>query len=63
MDTVSITLVVILDLTHLAAWVDLPSILKHIYYLPTGGDFVAVCKLNERTDMALILRRAGAGTS
>ena len=33
----SITLVIVLDLIHLAAWSDLPFFIKHIYYLPTRG--------------------------
>ena len=34
--TESITLVIILDLIHLATWSDLPSFIKHIYSLPIG---------------------------
>ena len=44
--TESITLVIILDLIHLAAWSDLPSFRKHIYYLPTGGNIVGVLEFN-----------------
>ena len=44
--TESITLVIILDLIHLAAWSDLPSIIKHIYSLPTGGNIVGVLEVN-----------------
>ena len=31
-------LLVIRDLTHWAAWEDLPLIYKHKYYLPDGGN-------------------------
>ena len=50
----SITLVIILDLIHLAVWEYLPSIWKHIYYLPTGGNVLGVFSFNKLTDMALI---------
>ena len=43
-----------MDVTQLAAWAVLPSIRKNMYYLPTGGNFAAVCKLNEQTGMSLI---------
>ena len=39
------TLVIILDLTHLEVLEDLPLFLKHKYYLPSGGNLVVVCKL------------------
>ena len=44
----------ILDLTDLAAWADLPSIWKHIYYLPTGGIFAVLCRLKELASMSPI---------
>ena len=44
--TESITLVIILDLIHLAVWSDLPSFRKHIYYLPTEGNIVGVLEVN-----------------
>ena len=40
--TESIALVIILYLIHLAAWLDLPSFIKHIYDLPTGVNNVGV---------------------
>ena len=49
-----VTLFVILNLTHLAAWADLPSIWKHVNYFPTGGNFAVVCKLNEQSEMTII---------
>ena len=36
-------LFVIRDLTHWAAWEDLPLILEHKYCLPVGGNSVVVC--------------------
>ena len=36
------TLVIILDLTHLSAWEDLPLIWKHKYYLLEGGNLDVV---------------------
>ena len=41
------TLVIILDLTHLVAWEDLPLILKHKYSLPEENNLVVVCKLTD----------------
>ena len=52
--TESITLVIILDLIHLAAWAVLPSLWKHIDYLFTGGNSLVVCKFNKLTDVASI---------
>ena len=52
--TESITLVIILDLIHLTAWSDLPSFIKHIYYLPTGGNIVGVLKFNLLEDVVAI---------
>ena len=49
--TESITLVIILDLIHLAAWSDLPSFIKHIYYLPAGGNIVGVLEVNVLEDV------------
>ena len=49
------TLVIILDLIHLAAWSDLPSPIKHIYYLPTRGNIVGVLKFNLLDDVESIL--------
>ena len=40
--TESITLLIILDLIHLAAWPVLSSFRKQIYSLPTGGNIVGV---------------------
>ena len=44
--TESITLVLIFDLLHLSAWSDLPSFIKHIYFLPTDGNFVGALQFN-----------------
>ena len=52
--TRSITLVIILDLIHLAAWSDLPSFRKHIYSLLTGGNIVGVFKFNILEDVEAI---------
>ena len=52
--TESTTLVIILDLIHLATWAVLPSFWKHLYYLPTEGNFVVVCKFNKLTDVVAI---------
>ena len=49
-----ITLVIILDLIHLEAWSDLPSFIKHIYYLPTGGNILGVLKFNLLEDVEAI---------
>ena len=49
--TESITLVIILDLIHLAAWSDLPSFRKHIYFLPTGGNTVGMLEVNSLEDV------------
>ena len=49
--TESITLVIILDLIHLADWAFSPSFWENIYYLPTGGNIVGVCKFNILADM------------
>ena len=38
----------------MATWADLPSIWKHIFYLSTGGNFTALCKLKECTGMEMI---------
>ena len=38
-------LFIILDLTHLAVWEDSPLILKHKYYVQSGGNLVVVCNL------------------
>ena len=46
-----ITLVIILDLIHLAAWEVLPSFIKHIYSLLTGGNIVGVFKFNILEDV------------
>ena len=40
-------LVIILDLTHLVAWEDLPLIWKHKYSLPWGGNSVAMCNITD----------------
>ena len=48
------TVVIILDLTHLAAWEDLPLIWKHKYYLPAGGNLVVVCNLTDTTDSVAV---------
>ena len=52
--TESITLVIIVDLIHLTAWAVLPSLWKHIYYLPTGGNIVGVCNFNILADVVAI---------
>ena len=52
--TESINLVIILDLIHLAACSDLPSFIKHIYYLPTGGNILGVLKFNILEDVVSI---------
>ena len=52
--TESITLVVILDLIHLAAREVLPSFWKHIYYLPTVGNIVGVFRFNILEDVVAI---------
>ena len=50
----SINLVIILDLIHLASWSDLLSFIKHIYYLPTGGNILGVLKFNLLEDLEAI---------
>ena len=50
----SITLVIILDLIHLAAWSVLPLFWKHIYYLPTRVNIVGVFKFNILEDVVEI---------
>ena len=40
-------LVIIPDLTHLAAWEDLSLIWEHKYSLPAGGNLVVVCNLTD----------------
>ena len=40
-------LFIFLDLTHLAAWEDLPLIWKQKYSLPAGGNLVVVCNLKD----------------
>ena len=49
--TESITLVIILDLIHLAAWSDLPSFIKHIYDLPTWDHIVGLLEVNLLEDV------------
>ena len=41
------TVVIILDLTQLPSWEDLPLIWKHKYYLPAGNNLVGVCILTD----------------
>ena len=48
------TLVIILDLIHLAAWIGLPSFWTHIYYLPTVKNILGVFKFNILEDMVSI---------
>ena len=43
------TLVNIIDLTHLVDWEDLPLIWKHKYYLPAEGNLVVVYNLTYGT--------------
>ena len=50
----SMILVIILDLTHLAAWEDLPLIWKHKHYLPAGGNLVVVCNLTDAIDIVAL---------
>ena len=45
---------IILDLINLAAWSDIPSFRKHIYYLPTGGNIVGVLEVNVLEDVEAI---------
>ena len=52
--TEQIASVVILDLIHLAAWLDLPSFIEHIYNLPTGGNILGVLKFNLLVDVETI---------
>ena len=52
--TESITLFIILYLIHLKAWSYLPSFIKHIYSLPTGGNIVGVLKFNTLEDVEAI---------
>ena len=52
--TKSINLVIILDLIHLTAWSDLPSLIKK-YYLPTGvNNIVDVLQFNIPEDVVAI---------
>ena len=53
--TESINLAIIFYLIHLAAWSVLPSFIKHIYYLPTGGNIVGVCSFNILEDVVAII--------
>ena len=52
--TESITLLIILDLIHLAAWPFLSSFRKQIYSLPTEGNIVGVCKFHILEDVVAI---------
>ena len=53
------TLVIILDLTHLIAWEDLALMWKNKYYLPSGNNFVVVCNLTDGIWRQMSRHRSG----